>query len=452
MPIEAAPSSPAGPETGVGPLVVNESLYTRIKRRLIPYMFLLYIVAYLDRVNVGFAAMDMQRQLGFSNTVYGTGASIFFIGYALFDLPSSLLLRKFGTRMWIARIMISWGFVCALMVGIHSAHMFYVLRLLLGIAEAGFVPGMLLYLTFWFPSHERARAVAWFFTSTSLAGVVGAPLSSVILKLNGTYGLAGWQWLFLLEGVPTMLLGISVLFVLDNGPSEAKWLSADEKAWLARDLEADQKRYGATGHGRLVDAWKMPELWLLAGLYVVIQIGVYIVNLWMPLILASIHSGKGSGAADASLIARYSTVPYLLAAICTVIIGKSSDRWNERRRHLAGCMLLCAAGFCWAARAGSIATALVAMSFAAIGLWSTMGPFWALTTRMVRGAAAAGAVATITMLGGFGGFLGPYLTGILRDLTRSFAGGLYGVGALAVVAAGLALAAPKGAVSESVSD
>ena len=426
---------------------MGEALYGRIKRRLIPYMFLLYIVAYLDRVNVGFAAMDMQRQLGFSNTVYGTGASIFFLGYALFDLPSSLMVRRFGTRVWIARIMISWGLVCAFMVAMHSAHVFYILRFLLGVAEAGFVPGMLLYLTFWFPSHERARAVAWFMTATSLAGVVGAPLSSAILKLNGAHGLAGWQWLFLLEGVPTMLLGISVLFVLDNGPAEAKWLSEGEKTWLARELAADQARYGATGHGRLVDAWKMPVLWLLAGVYVIIQIGVYIVNLWMPLILSSIHTGRGSEAADASLIARYSTVPYLLAAICTVIVGRTSDRWNERRWHLAGCMLLCAVGFAWAARAGSLGAALIAMCFAAVGLWSTMGPFWALTTRMVRGSAAAGAVATITMLGGFGGFLGPYLTGILRDLTHSFAGGLYGVGALAVLAAGLALAAPKGAVA-----
>jgi ACS family tartrate transporter-like MFS transporter len=427
-----------------------EALYGRIKRRLIPYMFVLYIVAYMDRVNVGFAAMDMQRQLGFSDTVYGTGAGIFFLGYALCDLPSSLLLRRFGTRVWIARIMISWGFVCAAMVGIHSAHMFYLLRFLLGVAEAGFVPGMLLYLTFWFPSQERARAVAWFMTATSLAGVVGAPLSSAILRLEGAAGLNGWQWLFLLEGVPTVLLGISVLFVLDNSPAEAKWLSEDQKRWLAGELEADQARYGATGHGRLVDAWKMPVLWIMVGVYVAIQIGVYVVNLWMPLILSSIHSAGGSAATDASAIARYSTVPYLLAAICTVIVGRTSDGLNERRWHLAGCMALAAVGFCWAARAGSIGVALMAMSCAAIGLWSTMGPFWALMTRMVRGSAAAGAVATITMLGGLGGFLGPYLTGRLRDATHSFAGGLYGIGGLALCAAMLALAAPKGTAADSV--
>jgi cyanate permease len=214
-----------------------------------------------------------------------------------------------------------------------------------------------------------------------------------------------------------------------------------EKDWLARELERDRKLYGAAEHHRLLDAFRLPAVWLLAGVYIVIQIGVYIVNLWMPLILSSL-ARSGAAAADASLIARYATLPYLLAAIFTVLIGRSSDRSNERRWHLFGCMALAAVGFVWAARAGNIAVALCAMSLVAIGLWSTMGPFWALTTRMVGGAAAAGAVATITTIGGFGGFLGPYLTGRMRDATHSFAGGLYGIGALALCAALLALAAP----------
>jgi MFS family permease len=400
----------------------------------------------MDRVNVGFAAMDIQRQLHFSNTVYGTGAGIFFLGYALCDLPSTLLLRRYGTRVWIARIMISWGVVSALMVGMGSPRSFYLLRFLLGVAEAGFVPGMLLYLTFWFPSHERARAVAKFMTATSLAGVVGAPLSSALLKMDGVRGLSGWQWLFLLEGVPTVLLGISVLFVLDDSPERVTWMTAAEKAWLSGELERDRRLYGATEHHRLLDAFQLPAVWLLAGVYIVIQIGVYIVNLWMPLILNSVAGGLargGASGADASLIARYATVPYLLAAIFTVAIGRSSDGTNERRWHLAGCMMLAAAGFVWAARAGSIGVALCAFSLVAIGLWSTMGPFWALTTRMVGGAAAAGAVATITTIGGFGGFLGPYVTGRMRDATHSFAGGLEAIGVLALAAGLLALMAPR---------
>jgi MFS transporter, ACS family, tartrate transporter len=426
-------------ETVSGTIVDGRALYAKISWRLIPYMFLLYIVAYLDRVNVGFAAMDMQRDLHFSNTVYGTGAGIFFLGYALCDLPSSLILRRVGTRIWIARIMISWGVVSACMVWVSSPGSFYLLRFLLGVAEAGFVPGMLLYLTFWFPSHERARAVAKFMTATSLAGVVGAPLSSALLKLDGVAGLSGWQWLFLFEGVPTVLLGVSVLFVLKDGPAVADWLKPEERTWLKRELQLDEERYGAAQHHNLLDAFRLPAVWVLAGVYIVIQIGVYIVNLWMPLILSGL--ARGNGVADASLIARYATVPYVLAAIFTVVLGWSSDRWNERRGHLAGCMALAAGGFAWAAHAHSVPVALCAMSLVAIGLWSTMGPFWALTTRMIGGAAAAGGVAIITMVGAVGGFLGPYVTGRLRDATHTFAGGLYLISGLALAAAMLGLAA-----------
>src|SRR5271168_1768279 len=427
--------------------VDGRALYAKISWRLIPYMFLLYIVAYLDRVNVGFAAIDMQRDLHFSNTVYGAGAGIFFLGYGLCDLPSSLILRRVGARIWIARIMISWGVVSACMVWVSSPGSFYLLRFLLGVAEAGFVPGMLLYLTFWFPSHERARAVAKFMTATSLAGVVGGPLSSALLKMDGLYGLSGWQWLFLFEGVPTVLLGFSVLFVLRDGPAAADWLTPEERAWLKGELQRDQERYGAALHHNLLDAFRLPAVWVLAGVYIMIQIGVYIVNLWMPLILSGLARGEGSG--DASLIARYATLPYLLAAICTVVVGWSSDRTNERRGHLAVYMALAAVGFAWAARTQSISVALCAMSLVAIGLWSTMGPFWALTTRMIGGAAAAGGVAIITMVGAVGGFLGPYATGRLRDATHSFAGGLYLIGGLALAAAMLSLAARPGPLDPS---
>lgn len=411
------------------------AIYRRITLRLIPYLFLLYIVAYVDRVNVGFAALDMKRQLHFSDTVYGTGAGIFFLGYALFDLPSNLMMRRVGTRVWIARIMITWGLVAALMVFVSSPRSFYTMRFLLGVAEAGFVPGMLLYLTYWFPSHERARAVAKFMTATSLAGVVGGPLSSALLKLDGVGGLQGWQWLFVAEGIPTILLGISVLFVLKDGPETAEWLRPEEKRWLAGELQRDREMYGATKHHHLGDAFRSPTVWTLAAVYVAIQIGVYIVNLWMPLILSSL----GSGAHNDSLIARYATLPYLLAALFTVVVGWSSDRLNERRGHLAGCMALAAVGFAWAAMARDIPVALCAMCLAAMGLWSTMGPFWALMTRTVAGAAAAGGVAMITTLGGLGGFIGPYVTGRLRDATHSFSNGLYAVGLLSLVAALLSL-------------
>jgi ACS family tartrate transporter-like MFS transporter len=266
--------------------------------------------------------------------------------------------------------------------------------------------------------------------------VVGAPLSAALLKLNGVAGLSGWQWLFLFEGVPTILVGFSVLLVLKDGPEAADWLKPEERMWLKSELKRDQELYGAAQHHNLLDAFRLPAVWVLAGVYIVIQIGVYIVNLWMPLILSGLAH---NGSSDSSLIARYATVPYLLAAICTVVVGWSSDRWNERRGHLACCMALAAVGFAWAARAEGISVALCAMSLVAIGLWSTMGPFWALMTRMVGGAAAAGGVAIITSVGAFGGFLGPYVTGRLRDATHSFAGGLYLIGGLALGAAMLSL-------------
>jgi ACS family tartrate transporter-like MFS transporter len=418
-------------------VVDGRALYRRISWRLLPYLFLLYIVAYMDRVNVGFAAMDMKRQLHFSDTVYGMGAGLFFLGYALFDLPSSLMVRVVGTRVWMARIMITWGLIAAGTMFVESPMSFYVMRFVLGVGEAGFVPGMLLYFTYWYPSQERAKAVGIFMTASSLAGVAGGPISSALLKLNGVGGLAGWQWLFLAEGLPTALLGISVLFLLKDGPEQAKWLKPEEKVWLADELERDRRLYGAAKHHSLLDAFKLPAVWVLAAVYVILQIGVYTVNLWMPMILSRLGDGTG---ADSSLIARYSTVPYLLAAIFTVVVGWSSDRWNERRGHIAGCMVVAAAGFAWAAVAHSVGVALVAFCVAAIGMWSMTGPFWALTTRMLEGAAAAGGVAMITMLGGVGGFIGPYMTGRLRDATHSFAGGLYGMSALAVVGAVLAVA------------
>src|ERR1700722_18371130 len=340
----------------------GRKLYAKSSWRLIPSMLLLYIVAYLDRVNVGFAAMDMQRDLHFSNTVYGTGAGIFFLGSALFDLPSNLIMLRVGPRVWIARIMISWGIVSTAMMFMHSPTSFYVLRFLLGVCEAGFFPGMIIYLTYWFPTHERARAVARFMTATSLAGVVGGPLSSYLLRLNGHLGLAGWQWLFLSEGLPTILLGISVLFLLKDNPDKADWMSPEERLWLDRELEQDRQRSGASAHHHLGDAFRLPALWVLAAIYLVSQAGIYIVNLWMPLILSSFSHG----ASDASMIARYATFPYLAAAAMTVVVGWSSDKRNERRWHIAGCLMLSAVGFAWAAWAHALLVALCAMTLAAV--------------------------------------------------------------------------------------
>ena len=425
--------------------VDGAKVFSKIAWRLIPYIFILYILAYLDRVNVGFAALEMKRDLHLSDTVYGIGAGVFFLGSSMFDLPSNLLLGRFGPRHWIARIMISWGVIATCMMFIRGEHSFEVMRFLLGVAEAGFFPGMILYLTFWFPSRERARAVAKFMTATSIAGVVGAPVASALLKLEGRGGLHGWQWLFLLEGIPTFIMGISVLFVLKDKPADANWLSTDEKQWLETELARDKEAGGASEHHSLGDAFRTPMVWVLAGVFFLDQIGVYTVNLWMPLILNNFLRGTGGHGAmlapqAASMIARYATLPYVAAAIFTVLIGWSSDRTGERRWHIAGCLALSAVGFAWAGTTHSFAGALMGMVLAAMGFWSIMGPFWALPTRVLGGQAAAGGVAIITMVGGVGGFLGPFLTGRLRDLTHGFSGGLYTISGLALVGALLCFA------------
>ncbi len=414
--------------------------------RLIPYLFFLYILAYLDRVNVGFAALEMQRDLHLSYTVFGIGGGIFFIGYMLFDLPSNLMLQRAGARRWISSMMIAWGVVATAMAFVTGMRSFYTLRFLLGITEAGFFPGIILYLTYWFPSHERARAVAKFMTATSIAGVIGGPFSGWLLKMEG-HGLHGWQWLMLSEGIPTILGGISVLFILNDGPNAAGWLRPEEKQWLAAELERDRIQGGAAARHRLADAFRMPMVWMLAMIYFLSQMGVYTVNLWLPLLLHSLTSVGGMSAAAtasaASMAARYATVPYIAAAICTVFVGWSSDRTGERRGHIAGCMLVSTLGCAWAAYAHSMAAMLCAMCLAAIGYWSMMGPFWALPTGVLGGRGAAGGVSIIMVFGGLGGFLGPSTTGKLYDMTHSFTVGLLSLGGVTLLAGTLCLALPR---------
>ena len=429
------------------PPVDAKALYSKISWRLIPYIFFLYILAYLDRVNVGFAALEMRRDLALSATVYGTGAGIFFLGQVLFDLPSNLLLGKVGPRLWIARIMISWGIIATCMSLIKGPHSFYAMRLLLGISEAGFFPGMILYLSFWFPSAERARAVAKFMTAISLAGVIGAPISGAILRLEGHSRLHGWQWLFLLEGIPTILAGISVLFFLRDHPNDAPWLSDTEKDFLNAELERDRKEGGAAEKHNLKDAFKTPMVWILAGIFMLDLIGVYTVSFWMPLVLTAVShpaaaAAQATNGAGASHIADLTTLPYLAAAACTVLVGWSSDKTGDRKWHLVLCMVIASIGFTWAAFAHSLPSALLSLTVAAIGFFSLMGPFWALPTRILGGQAAAGGVAIITMVGSVGSFVGPYLTGRLRDLTHGFTAGLLTVAGTTLIAALLCLALP----------
>ena len=423
-------------------------LYGKITLRLIPYMFLLYILAYLDRVNVGYAVPELEHDLGLTAAVMGLAGSIFFIGQFCADLPSNLVLGKVGPRLWISRIMITWGIVATALAFTRGEHSFLALRFLLGIMEGGFFPGMILYLTFWFPSGERARAVAKFMTATSIAGVVGGVIAHGLLKLDGTLGLHGWQWLFIMEGLPTFCVGISVLWVLKDKPDDATWLTDQEKQWLDAELERDRKEGGANDRHTLLDALRLPMVWILAGIFALDQIGVYTMNIWMPTLLnGALHGGGASGTAttgSSSLVALLSTLPYLAAAICTVLVGWSSDRLLERRWHIAACFLVGSLGFVWAAYTHSLLAMMLAMSLGAIGFWSMMGPFWALPTRVLGGQAAAGGVAVITMIGSLGAFAGPSLTGAMQGWTHGFSAGLLVVAGLSVLGAALcALIVPQ---------
>ena len=407
----------------------------KARRRLIPFLFVLYVVSYLDRINVGFAALQMNRELGLSASVYGLGAGVFFIAYVLFEVPSNLALDRVGVRIWIARIMITWGLVSSAMMLVRGPASFYALRFLLGAAEAGFFPGIILYLTRWFPAEERAHAVAWFMTATALAGVVGAPLSGALLALDGVRGLAGWQWLFLLEGIPAVALGVAVPFYLPERPADARWLTPRERAWLTDRVAADQALARARGHHQLGAAFRSGRVWLLGALYCCLIIALYGVGFWLPQIVQAISGLPTFG------VAVLSALPYAAAAATMVPIGRLADRSGDHGRWVAGCAALAAAAFVTAAAARGPVLSLAAISLAAVGVWGSFGPFWSLPASFLSGPAAAAGIALVNSIGNVGGFVGPYLIGYVREATGSFAAGLVVLGLSLAVASTLALAA-----------
>ena len=414
-----------------------------LRRRLIPFLFLLYVVAYLDRVNIGFAALDMNRDLGFSATVYGLGSGIFFVSYTLLEVPSNLILARVGARAWIGRIMLTWGLVSIGMAFVRDATTFYLLRFLLGAAEAGFFPGIIYYLTQWFPARERAHAVALFMTGTAIAGVIGGPISSGLLLFDGVFGLRGWQWLFVIEGIPAILLAPIVWRRLDTRPADARWLTDAERTWLVATLEAEaQAAPGA--HHDMRGALRSWRLWRLAAIYFCIVLAFYGVSFWLPQIVQSL------GTLPSSVVALVSSLPYVVAAVGMVFVGRSSDRTGERRRHVAIPALIGAAGFIAAATVpASVTLSLLALSVAAFGIWGALGPFWALPTAFLRGTAAAGGVALVNAVGNIGGFVGPTLVGYARDATGSFAAGLWVLAAGLVAGALLTLGLPDETANRS---
>jgi D-galactonate transporter len=404
------------PTSGILP--DEDEVYAKVTRRLIPFLFLCYIVAYLDRVNVGFAKLQMQSDLRLSDTVYGIGAGIFFIGYFFFEVPSNLLMRKVGARLWIARIMITWGLISAATMFTKGALTFYGLRFLLGLAEAGFFPGVILYLTDWYPARRRARVVAWFMMAIAVTGVIGGPLSGWILQAcSRAGGLAGWRWLFLLEGIPSVVIGIAVLFYLDNGVREAKWLADAERQLLLTNLESEErtKRHMSVGQ-----ALRNPWVLLFSAIYFCISMGLYGIGFWLPQII------KNTGVKDPLGIGLLTAIPYGCAAIAMVLAGKSSDLHRERRWHFAVVATAGGLGLIFSTWFPSnVPVALAALSLATAGILSSFPLSWTMPTALLTGSAAAAGIALVNSIGGLAGFVSPYLVGWIADRTHRLDTGLY---------------------------
>jgi D-galactonate transporter len=396
----------------------EEATYAKVSLRLIPFLFLCYVAAYLDRVNVGFAKLQMLNDLKFSDTVYGIGAGIFFIGYFLFEVPSNIILSKTGARVWIARIMVTWGLLSSAMMFANSVASFYVLRFLLGLAEAGFFPGVILYLTYWYPAHRRARIVALFMTAVAFSGVVGGPLSGWIMQsFAGVNGWSGWQWLFLLEGIPSLVLGVWVFFYLDDSIRQAKWLSEDEKQLLEADIASEEKTKHKLTLGQVFSSGRV---WLLALIYFSFVMGLYGVSFWLPQLI------KAAGVKDVLDIGLLTMIPYGAAVVLMIVLGRSSDKTGERRWHIAGAALLDGAGLVASAIYGdNIVIAMTALTLATAGILSTLPLFWTLPTAILGGTAAAAGIAMINSIGNLAGFASPYLVGVIKDATHSTTNGMY---------------------------
>lgn len=410
----------------------EDATYAKVSLRLIPFLFLCYVVAYLDRVNVGFAKLQMLSDLKFSETIYGIGAGIFFIGYFFFEVPSNIILAKTGARVWITRIMVTWGVISSCMMFATTPTSFYVLRFLLGIAEAGFFPGIILYLTYWYPARRRARIVALFMTAIALSGVVGGPLSGWIMQaFGGLNGWAGWQWLFLLEGIPSVVMGVCVYFYLDDSIRHAKWLSEEEKQLLESEISHDQK---AKHDFTLSQIFTSGKVWLLALVYFSFIMGLYGVSFWLPQLI------KATGVKDVLNVGLLTSIPYAVAAAVMVISSRSSDASGERRWHIAIAAILGGAGLIASAIYGNnTVVAMAALTMATAGILTTLPLFWTLPTALLGGTAAAAGIAMINSIGNLAGFASPYLVGAIKDATHSTAIGMYMLAASLFVGALLVL-------------
>src|SRR4026207_145246 len=428
----------AGPTASVQ---ISAVTLRKITWRLIPFLFVLYVIAWLDRVNVGFAGLQMNTDLGFSSTVFGFGSGIFFLGYCLFEIPSNIILERVGARLWISRIMVTWGLISVALMFVRTPATFYLLRFLLGVAEAGFFPGVIYYLSLWYPAAHRARAIAAFMTAVPVSGLIGGPLSGALLELDGLHGLAGWQWLFLLEGLPAVIMGTSVLFYLKDRPETSQWLTPAERDWLVETLAAERKACELRPNIRV--ALTDLTIWKLGFTFLLVAAGFYGYSFWAPLVIKSL-----TGLSDFK-------VGLVLGAISAVtIVGMllnsyHSDRTGERALHIAVPLFVMAVGLIGCALLRQPFLAIFALALVPLGHCASYGPFWSTPTQFLTGQAAAAGIALVTVIANVGGFAGPAFIGVLKTRTGTHADAFLLLGGLAVIATLLSLRIKPGQTRSS---
>ncbi|MEQ1158257.1 MFS transporter [Acinetobacter johnsonii] len=411
---------------------IEKRTLRKITWRIVPFIMILYLIAYIDRVNIGFAAITMKEDLGFTASILGFGAGIFFLGYFLFEVPSNIILHKVGARIWIARVMVTWGIIAGGMAFVESSTSFYVMRFLLGVAEAGFFPGIILYLSYWFPARNRAGVIALFMAAAPIATAIGSPISAALLEMHGIMGLAGWQWMFLIEAIPAVILGVVVFFYMTDRPEKAAWLKPDEREWLVKTMQAEDANKGDQQHHSILRGLANPRVLALALIYFGTSAGLYTLGIWAPQIIKELG-------VSSMTVGLLNAIPPIISVVAMILWSRHSDKTNERTWHVALACLTAAVGLAIAASTGSMFGLIAALTIVNVGISCSKPPLWSMPTMFLSGAAAATGIATINSIGNLGGFAGPAMIGWVKDQTGSFAGGLYFVAGLLILSTILTL-------------